>query len=582
MLRALPLRLLRLKCIVNIALVLLILSACGGGERGGNHAASYASVAINTAVSSGLNSSGPSSVSNSGASNPSSVSTGTAADRVVLSGVVTYDYVPHHSNHIGLDYSAIEQRPVRGAVVELLNELGQIQASTLTANNGSYSFSIQKNTLIKVRAKAQLLNNSSPSWDFKVTDNTAGNALYVLDGSLVSTGTGDSTRSLNAGSGWDGASYSGVRAAAPFAILDSIYSGVTRLIAAGNKRNLTPLELRWSTKNSTAVGDYTRGEIGTSFYNGFAIYILGDANRDTDEYDAHVLLHEWGHYLEERLFRSDSIGGDHSDGELLDLRVAMSEGFANAFSGMMTENPNYADASGAGQGAGFAFSIGRKNRSIKGFFSEGSIGSVIYNFYSSGINKTEKDFTSIFNLLTNTSYIESEALTSIFLFSQQARKLLPETAGVLMDLLEEQNIFGNDEYGSGESNSGGLGITLPVYKTVTANNSPVNICSSSDLGKRNKLGNSQFLKLNITQPGNYNIRLNKAAGAEMVSRPEFVIYQKGRILSTIQNGVVDNASTNLNLSNGIYILEVYDLSNRDTKNTDRNTICFNLRVAVNQ
>jgi hypothetical protein len=498
-----------------------------------------------------------------------------------LSGIITYDHIPHNTNNVGLNYSEVAPRPVRGAVVELVDDLGQVKASTATADDGSYSFVVQKNLLIKVRVKAQLLSTSTPTWNFKVTDNTSNNALYVLDGALVVTTSQSAKRNLHAVSGWDGVAYSAPRAAAPFAILDSINVGLGRIISAGNKQNLRPLELRWSTKNSAAEGDVTKGEIGTSYYDGSAIYILGDANNDIDEYDPHVLLHEWGHYLEDELFRSDSLGGDHSDGQLLDLRVAMSEGFANAFSGMMLNQINYADASGAEQSSGFTFNIGRKNRVNKGYFSEGSIGSILYNYYVSSLNKTANDFVPVFNVLSNSAYSASEAFTSIFLFHSQLKNQLPDHAPLFSSLMQEQSIFGTDEYASDESNNGGLTISLPVYKALSINGAATNVCSAADYGKYNKLGNSQFLKLNISQTGSYNVRANKSGGANVMSKPEFILYQKGRAIAYVENTLSDNVTGNLNISRGNYVLEVYDLNNHDSDNADENMTCFNVRVATN-
>jgi len=557
-----------LKFIPTIVFIMAVVSGCGGGGGGSSQPSNSVSQKTSDAINTGVSSSSSSSVSS-------------IADTVTLSGTITYDYVPHNANHIGLNYSAIESRPVRGAVVELLDDTGQVKATTNTTGDGAYLFTLQKNTTVKLRVKAQLLSKISPTWDFKITDNTSNNALYVLDGSLVSVGTQNSKRDLHADSGWDGAGYSAPRAAAPFAILDDIYVGTSRVLAAGNKKNLSPLELRWSPKNSAADGDASRGEIGTSYYDGSAIYILGDANNDTDEYDSHVLLHEWGHYLESELFRSDSIGGDHSDGALLDFRVAMSEGFANAFSGMMNNDINYADSSGVAQASGFSFSIGRKTRINKGFFSEGSVGSVLYNYYANGAGKMANDFTPIFNVLSSPSYKENEALTSIFLFSSQFKNQIPEHASLFNDLLQEQNIFGSDEYGADESNNGGLSIVLPVYKTLTMGNLAVNVCSAADFGKQNKLGNSQFLKLNINQSGSYNIRINKSGGADVISKPEVVVYQKGKQLAYLPNSVADNVSGNIGLLKGNYIVEVYDFNNHDRQNRNNNTTCFNVRIAAN-
>ena len=557
---------------IKLVCITLLLSACGGGSN-----QSFSNSPVNTS-SSDLK---PESSVASFSSSSSSASSASSADSVVVSGIISYDYVPHNTNNVGLNYSAIEQRPVRGARVELIDDLGLIRSSATTAADGGYSISTQKNILVKVRVNAQLLSAAGPNWNFKVTDNTENNALYVMEGALVSTITQNAKRNLHAGSGWDGVAYSATRAAAPFAILDSIYIGVTRIVAAGNKQNLSPLDLRWSTKNSVAEGDTAKGEIGTSYYDGSAIYILGDANNDTDEYDPYVLLHEWGHYLEDELFRSDSVGGDHSDGQFLDFRVAMSEGFANAFSGMMIDNVNYADASGLAQSSGFTFSIGRKNRINKGYFSEGSVGSIFYNFYTSSLNKTANDFSPIFNVLHSDAYSSSEAFTSIFLYYSQLKNQLPEHALLFSSLMQEQNIFGTDEYASDESNNGGLSASLPVYKTLNTNGAAVNVCSAANFGKYNKLGNSQFLKLNIAQTGSYNIRLNKSGGADVFSKPEFILYQKGRAIAHTENTANDSVMSNVNVSRGNYVLEVYDLNNHDSDNTSENTICFNVRVAAN-
>ncbi len=567
----------RVRLSITCVCVAVLLSACGGGS-GRDKNQTFSNTTSSAAVFSSLSSSATSSLA---IFSSSSASSSSVADSVTLSGIITYDYVPHKTNNLGLNYSAIEPRPVRGAVVELIDDLGQIKSSGITAHDGSYTFAIPKNQLIKVRVKAQLFSSSSPAWDFKVTDNTSNNALYVLDGALVATTTQSAKRNLHASSGWDGVTYSAPRAAAPFAILDSIYVGVNRINTAGNTQNLSPLELRWSTKNSAAEGDFVRGEIGTSFYDGTAIYILGDANNDTDEYDPHVLLHEWGHYIEDELFRSDSIGGEHSDGQLLDLRVAMSEGFANAFSGMMIDQINYADASGTGQSSGFTFNIGQKNRMNKGYFSEGSVGSILYNYYASNLNKTAHDFSPIFNILNSASYATSEAFASIFLFQSQLKNQLPNHAPLFLSLMQEQNIFGTDEYANNESNNGGLSISLPVYKALTVNGAAINVCSAADYGKYNKLGNSQFIRLNIAQSGIYNVRVNKSGGANVISKPEFVLYENGRAIAYVENTVNDNVSGNLNISRGNYVLEVYDLNNHDSDNTDEDMTCFNVRIATN-
>jgi hypothetical protein len=66
------------------------------------------------------------------------------------------------------------------------------------------------------------------------------------------------------------------------------------------------------------------------------IYVLGKALVDTDEFDSHVIVHEWGHYFDANLARSDSPGGRHGPGDVLDPRIAFGEAWGNAVASMET------------------------------------------------------------------------------------------------------------------------------------------------------------------------------------------------------------------------------------------------------
>jgi len=560
-------------------LMLSMLSACGGGGSSSKSSGSTA----NTMATSSRASAQSSSPSGEPLDSSSSSSLASVAiiDPVTLSGSVTYDFVPHNNNQLGLNYNAIREMPVRGAVVQLLNSSGTVIAADNTDSNGAYSFNAPKNTRVKVRVKAQLLKTTSPTWDFKVTDNTSNYAVYVLDGSLTSTGSINSQRNLHAVSGWDGFQYSIRRTAAPFAILDDIYIGAMHLSASGNTTNLPPLELRWSTKNNAANGDERLGEIGTSYFDGSSIYVLGDADNDTDEYDSHVIVHEWGHYLEQNLFRADSFGGNHTDGDKLDMRVAMSEGFANGFASIMLDDPYYSDASGYAQNSGFFLDISSRNRTAKGFYSEGSIGSIFYNYYVSSNNKTANDFSTIFSVLSDSKYITNDAMTSIFLFYEHLNTFFSDQAVEFNALMQEQNIFGTNTYGDDETNNAGYASSLPLYKTILPDGTLLNVCSSAEFGKYNKLANSQLVKLTIPQEKLYTVSAIKFGGASVTSQPEFIIFKRGESIKYVNNTVNDFVSDSVSLAEGVYIIEVFDAKNRDEYNTQHNTTCFNLRVSAN-
>ncbi|MFZ4402566.1 MAG: hypothetical protein ACOYOK_00550 [Pseudobdellovibrionaceae bacterium] len=66
------------------------------------------------------------------------------------------------------------------------------------------------------------------------------------------------------------------------------------------------------------------------------LYILGGKNSDvktsdTDHFDDSVILHEYGHFLEDVYGKSESPGGSHNGNSIIDPRLAWSEGWANYF-----------------------------------------------------------------------------------------------------------------------------------------------------------------------------------------------------------------------------------------------------------
>lgn len=550
---------------------------CGGGGGGGDGTPAPRPV-INSALSSHSSLSAVSSsvFSSSVISITSSSSSSSLAPNLLVSGQVTYDFVPHTQD--GLSYGATAARPGRGLLVELLNESNVVIATTLTDTGGMYSFSVSRNTLVKVRVKAQLLRNQSPGWNFKVTDNTNNNSLYSMVGSLVAVTEASAVRNLHAASGWTRFAYGNPRVAAPFAILDSVYEGIARIQATGNLLDFPALELRWSTKNKAAEGDIALGEIGTSFFNGDAIYILGDENNDTDEYDRHVVLHEWGHYVEAAFSRSDSLGGDHTQNDKLDMRVAMSEGFANAFSAMMLDDANYRDSSGQSQSDGFSKDVSNKNHNVRGWYSEGSVQSILYNFYTSNSGKTARNFADLFQVINASDYKDSSAFTSIYVFAEQLRASMPGQATFFNTLLTEQNISITNEYGEGESNSGGFAGSLPVYKNLLPGNLPVNVCSTNRFGAYNKLAVAQYFVVNITTAGSYQFSVQEAGEDSGTSDPDLYLYRQGSLIAFAEGVALDQESLSHFLPVGTHILELVDARMLDANEAAQITACFDVRV----
>lgn len=567
--------------VVWIARLLLLawstlLLACDGGRSstGGPTSSTPAtSVGTSSVLSSRPSSSAAAqNVSSSGSSVASSSAT------MILTGQVTYDLVPHNDNYLGLNYAATRISPGRGLVIELLDSNNLILATTISDNLGNYSFTVDKNKSVRVRVKAQLLRTQDRTWNFKVTDNTNGNSVYAMDGNLLVASDATAVRNLHAASGWTDSGYTLPRVAAPFAILDSVLLGIEKVVAAGGAVDFPPLELRWSVKNTSADGDLRLGEIGTSFFSGSAIYILGDANTDADEYDRHVILHEWGHYFESEFARSDNIGGSHGVEDKLDMRVAMSEGFANAFSAMMLDDPHYRDASGAQLSTGFVNNLSHKNPAERGWYSEGSVHSVLYNFYTSNDGKMARDFTSIFSVVNSEAYAQTPAMVSIYVFADALRNLLPVQATQFNTLLFEQNIETTNAFGANETNSGGYTGSLPIYKPLALNTTLTNVCSTNRFGAYNKLAVTQFLVLDITASGTYRISVQESTNNSGDSDPDIYLYQRGNLLEEAKGSQVDQESLTASLSAGTYVLELFDNRTKNESNTTEITACFDVRA----
>src|SRR5690606_36099457 len=281
--------------------------------------------------------------------------------------------------------------------------------------------------------------------------------------------------------GWTGSGYGETRAAAPFAILDAVYVAFNKVLAVDSDVQFDPLLLNWSPNNKPASGDLSDGDIGTTFYSADEIYILGAAGTDTDEYDDHVIIHEWGHFLEDNLSRSDSIGGPHGNGDQLDLRTAYGEGFGNAWSGIAADDPLYRDSFGNLQSSSFDIDVENDNDPVlEGWYSETSVQAVLYDAYDSASDAADSDTLSLglapLYAVWTGDQATTPALTSIFSFAAELRGDLGTTEQAGLDaILANHDITGGaglDIYGSNEINNGDepgsdpQEDVLPVYTQI--------------------------------------------------------------------------------------------------------------------
>lgn len=474
-------------------------------------------------------------------------------EAVEISGTIYYERI--HAKNIGgssfLDTSNITKERAKEVSVVALDSSNNLIDSTYTDKNGEYNLSVDNNIDIKIRiySKMKKLNK----WSVKVLNNKNSNSLYGIEGELVNSGNSNSIRDLTA--------LASNNSSAPFSILDSIYLAMNRFISIDRSINFPPLIVNWSVDNITS---------GT-YYDGIdTIMVQGDQKGDSDEYDDHIIIHEWGHYFENKFSRADNIGGQHGAGEYLDIRVAFGEGWGNALSAMITDDAIYFDTMGR---YGWNMNIEDDIHEASGWFSEASIQRILYDLYDS--NRDGKDNLSlglepIYEVLINGEK-NTPSFTSIFSFITELKKAYPENTSKVDDIISSEDIATIDDiYGSNRISNLKEG-SLPIYTLLTIDKTLGNICTLNYYGLYNKLSNHRYIRFTINKNGTYPIEVRQSNGTS--SDPEFALFKT----SPFENISINESSergverASLALTSGDYLLDIYDSNNRDS-------VCYTISV----
>ncbi len=545
---------------------------------------------------------------------------------VTISGKVNYEFPPAVSAPIcrGLDFANFVVRPIRGATVQVIESgsnavLGSMQAS----DTGDFSFTVPGQTDVFLRVRAELKQSGTQTWDVDVRNNVVDPSvpnppprsvrpLYVLDGTVFSSGALNSTRNLTAATGWDlgSASYTGVRAAAPFAILDAIYAAVRLIADEDLQASFPPLDAFWSPANNTANGsgsfeqNIDSGEIGTSFYLSDELFLLGMEGDDAEEFDDHVVVHEWGHYFEDNFSRSDSIGGPHGPDDRLDPRVAFGEGFATALSGMVLDDPNYCDTLWfQGDLRGFRIDIEGSTSLFPAWFDELSVLRLLYDLWDTdndGSDDGSVGFGAIYKVMTGDQAV-TDAFTTIFSFAESIKAQNPAAVAFIDAQLTNEGITASniDRWADSEVNKpqGALDV-LPVYTTIVPDGSISEICSnrqyeaaSNDFDSTgNKLSEHRFAKftVGVQRPYRFSLVTTTSVTPE-VSDPDMHFFLNGQFQNRFVGNTLQGRSgdanqeiftTPVSLTPGVYVIDLWEWRYEDDTRPETypNRVCFDVSI----
>ncbi len=484
----------------------------------------------------------------------------------------------------GLNYAAPTLQPAREVALRILDAGSLAELATGSTNSsGAYSFNVPGNANVVVQVVARMVRETTPGprWNVRVQNGTGSLAPYSYNSPAFNTSVGVQNIDIPTGISAAGAAVPAQqRPSGPFAILDTIYRAMQTVEAVAPNTLFPPLYVNWGLANSGPGS----GTFFSPSPSGHYIALLSDLTEDTDEFDEHVVAHEFGHYLENNFSRSDSIGGPHGLGDRLDMRVAFGEGFGYAFAAIVLNSTDSRDSffhtqSSTHTASGFNIETNPPGGGSGSgcWCSETSIWSLIWDLHDASPNGTDGadnisiGFAPIWQVMTDAQRT-TPAMTSIFSFAAALKTARPVDAAGIDALLAAQNIdaAGIEPFASTQTNVPFANL-LPLYPIITPG-VPVNV---TNVGTRtpqervyNKAGNRSFLRFTPAANATVNISVvtSNTNVAPSTADPDFLVWRSGNLVA-IEDDAPDQEPARtetgaLNVQAGqTYIIEAYDCAN---------------------
>ncbi len=266
-----------------------------------------------------------------------------------ITGTAQYQYrkLEYTAQFKGLGDVANIPKPIRFAEYVVLNNFGNIIQCGETNALGDFSFTVPNNgQVFRLQVRSRADNNF---YKVSVLRSPESNQIYHVESAFSAS----SNQSLNLTAPAVGSVLGGA-----FNILDQIFDYNEKIgTLLGNSAFVAPkVKVFW--EKGFNPGSYYSGDPISSFYikDTGRLFILGgvsgDVNySDTDHFDNSIIAHEYFHFLEDSFSVTNSPGGSHNGNQLLDPRLAWSEGVAQYFQAVMTDISRVLDTVGNLDGA---------------------------------------------------------------------------------------------------------------------------------------------------------------------------------------------------------------------------------------
>lgn len=448
----------------------------------------------------------------------------------------------------GLDLSHPVMTPIRNARVEVFSRSSQaIVAVTETDARGRFSAPVPFDPNLTVRVLSRLRGS-----DLRVADNTNQSQVYSISTDI----DGRDTRADVVL-----ADYSRVSGA--FNILELIQRGNDTIKTADPSITPPAITIFWSTKNRKGGGTINIGQglVGTTYFSlvNNTAYVLGDRNdhgadSDSDEFDDAVIAHEYAHMLAAKFSRDDSPGGVHGLGDMLDPRVAWSEGWANFFSAAVRNDAIWRDSYGANGVNVLRYDLEENVPAgdKPGYWSEASVDTILWDLYDDRADAgddVQYPFSQIWNAFTD---LANDRFVYLPYFLEHFIARNPSSADALRTIVQSRSIDFQPNVRPSVSNP----FPTPMSGSVASG-----FVDSLTTKRSNLVGSSHFYSF-TTAGGSASIRLD-ITGLGPGGNPNandldlFLMDANGRIINRSDsglNGQSERIATTLDP--GTYVLEI--------------------------
>jgi Family of unknown function (DUF5719) len=337
----------------------------------------------------------------------------------------------------GLDLNHPVMVPIRNARIEVFSRSSQsVVAVSETDSRGQFSAPVPFDPNLTVRVISGLRSS-----DLRVADNTNRNQLYAI--SVDFDGRDARLDLLLADTS---------RLSGAFNILETIQRANDTLKTAADPNIVPPAPtILWSTRNWAGRGNinYAQGQIGTTTFNvvNNTAVVLGDRNdhgneSDSDEFDDAVIIHEYAHLLAVMFSRDDSPGGSHMLGDMLDPRVAWSEGWANFFSSVVRNDPIWRDSRGPNGVNILRYDLEDNVPAgdRPGYWSEASVDTILWDLYDDhddGADDVQYPFAEIWKAFVE---LRNDRFVYLPYFLEHFINDNPSTADAIRNIVQSRSI----------------------------------------------------------------------------------------------------------------------------------------------